>query len=65
MVLFKEDVNSLNDNGNKLIYKGEYEKALGSFNESIKLDSKRFESWYNERICINNLGRYEEFFRWL
>ena len=50
----------MNDNGNKLISKGEYGKALESFDKSIELDSKRFESWYNNGICLKNLERYEE-----
>lgn len=59
-VRFKKDVKSLNDRGNKFISKGEYEKALESFDKSIELDSKRFESWYNMGIYLNNLERYEE-----
>ena len=46
--------------GNAQASRGEYEKAVQSYDRAIGLDTYNPDLWYNKGLALSNLGRYED-----
>jgi tetratricopeptide (TPR) repeat protein/5-bromo-4-chloroindolyl phosphate hydrolysis protein len=46
--------------GNLLVAANEYEGAIASYDEVVKIIPSYYRAWYNRGIALRNLGRYEE-----
>jgi tetratricopeptide (TPR) repeat protein/DNA-binding CsgD family transcriptional regulator len=46
--------------GNLLVAANEYEGAIASYDEVVKIIPSYYRAWYNRGIALLNLGRYEE-----
>ena len=41
-------------------YRGEYDKAIVSYDNAIKIDPNCAEAWFNKSITLNKLGKQSE-----
>ncbi len=48
------------DMGNAQAKRGEYEKAVASYDRAIELDKYNPDLWYNKGLALIGLGRYED-----
>ncbi|QDL07987.1 prenyltransferase [Brasilonema octagenarum UFV-E1] len=46
--------------GNLLVAAKEYEQAIASYDQALKIKPDYDSAWYNRGIALQNLGRYEE-----
>jgi tetratricopeptide (TPR) repeat protein len=46
--------------GNEHFYKGEYSKAIESYDKALEINKKDVNAWNNKGSALGNLGRYDE-----
>ena len=54
------NVRGLSDNAHELAVSGQYEKALELVNREIKTDANNANAWYNKRILLFKMCRYQD-----
>ena len=57
-------VSELIQNGNALLNTSEYDKAMTTFDQVLKLDFKSVDALNGKGLALNNLGKYQEAILW-
>lgn len=57
-------ISELIQNGNALLNTSEYDKAMATFDQVLKLDSKSVDALNGKGLVLNNLGKYHEAISW-
>ena len=59
-MLFVSDIESLVLQGKTHLENGEFDEALGFFEQALLLDQSDPELWNNKGIALRSIGRYDE-----
>jgi len=57
-------ISDMIQNGNVLFNATEYDKAMTTFEQVLKLDSKSVDALNGKGLVLNNLGKYQEAISW-
>ena len=57
-------ISEMIQNGNALFNTSEYDKAMTTFDQVLKLDSRSVDALNGKGLVFNNLGKYQEAISW-
>ena len=57
-------ISEMIQNGNALFNTSEYDKAMTTFDQVLKLDSRSVDALNGKGLVLNNLGKYQEAISW-